>query len=391
MQYLPKQRSLCTAIAMACSLLVLSSCGKGESAKAANQASVAKVGVVVVQSKPFEQYSELQGRTSAYLVSEVRPQVSGIVQKRLFVEGGLVKAGQSLYQIDPSTYQAIYASAKAALEKAQANLAAAKVKQARYQDLVKINAVSQQDFDDANAALKQTQADVSAAQAAVDAARINLAYTQVKAPISGRIGRSSVTPGALVQQGQATALATIQQLDPIYVNLTQTTTDLLALKRQLASGKLEKTSKGGAKVKLTLEDGTPYPKDGDLQFSDVTVDPTTGSVTLRAVFPNPDGLLLPGMYVRAALNEGTLKNAILVPQQAIARDSTGSAVALVLNDKNIVEQRRVETEKAVGDQWLIASGLKAGDRLIVRGLQKVKPGQPAALLDDDKAPEKKDQ
>lgn len=389
MQYLPKQRSLCMAVALSFSLLALSSCGKDESAKAANQVPVAKVGVLTVQSKPFEQYSELQGRTSAYLVSDVRPQVSGIIQKRLFTEGGLVKAGQSLYQIDPSSYQATYNSAKAALEKAQANLAAAKVKQARYQELVKIKAVSQQDFDDADAALKQAQADVSSAQAALENARINLAYTQVKAPISGRIGRSTVTPGALVQQGQAAALATIQQLDPIYVNLTQTTTDLLALKRQLASGKLEKTSKGGAKVKLTLEDGTPYSKDGDLQFSDVTVDPTTGSVTLRAVFPNPDGLLLPGMYVRAALNEGTQKDAILVPQLAIARDSTGSAVALVLNDKNVVEQRRVETEKAVGDQWLIASGLKAGDRLIVRGLQKVKPGQPAQILEDEKAPAEK--
>lgn len=389
MQYLPKQRSLCVAVALSFSLLALSSCGKGESAKAANQAPVAKVGVLTVQSKPFEQYSELQGRTSAYLVSDVRPQVSGIIQKRLFTEGGLVKAGQSLYQIDPSSYQATYNSAKASLEKAQANLAAAKVKQTRYQELVKIKAVSQQDFDDADAALKQAQADVSSAQAALENARINLAYTQVKAPISGRIGRSTVTPGALVQQGQAAALATIQQLDPIYVNLTQTTTDLLALKRQLASGKLEKTSKGGAKVKLMLEDGTPYAKEGDLQFSDVTVDPTTGSVTLRAVFPNPDGLLLPGMYVRAALNEGTQKDAILVPQLAIARDSTGSAVALVLNDKNVVEQRRVETEKAVGDQWLIASGLKAGDRLIVRGLQKVKPGQPAQILEDEKAPAEK--
>jgi membrane fusion protein, multidrug efflux system len=366
---------------LAASLLILGGCGKKDAdANAAAAPSLPKVRIMEVVAQPVSLYTQLPGRTTPYLIAEVRPQVSGIIKTRQFQEGGLVKAGSSLYQIDPSTYEAQFASAKAMLEKAQANLNSARVRNDRFQELSLQNAVSQQEKDDAFAGLKQAQADVASAKAALQTAQINLNYTRVTAPISGRIGRSSITAGALVQQGQANALATIQQLDPIYVDLTQSTTELLQLKRDLESGVLKRAGKDAAKVSLTLEDGSVYEPQGKLQFSDVTVDQATGTVTLRAVFPNPDQKLLPGMYVRASLEEGVRENGVLVPQKGIIRDATGKPAAFVLGADNKVEKRSVETARAIGDQWLIAKGLQAGDRLIIDGVQKVKPGQGAEVL-----------
>lgn len=363
--------------------LTLAGCGSQEGgANAAVSPALPKVRVFEVAAKPVSLYTELPGRTSPYLIAEVRPQVNGIVKARQFQEGGDVKAGNSLYQIDASTYQAEYASAKAMLEKAQANLTSATIRNDRFQELAKLNAVSQQERDDAYAALKQAEADVAAAKAAVQSAQINLNYTKVTAPISGRIGRSSITPGALVQQGQANPLTTIQQLDPIYVDLTQSTTELLQLKRDLESGVLKSAGKDAAKVTLKFEDGSSYPQEGKLQFSDVTVDQNTGTVTLRAVFPNPKLQLLPGMYVRASLEEGVREDGILVPQKGIMRDATGAPSAFVIGQDNKVEKRSVQTARAIGDQWLIAQGLQAGDRLIVEGIQKVRPGQEVEILSD---------
>ncbi|MEQ9106771.1 MAG: efflux RND transporter periplasmic adaptor subunit [Limnobacter sp.] len=363
--------------------LTLAGCGNRDGdAKAAATPSAPKVRVFEVQAKPVSLYTELPGRTSPFLIAEVRPQVNGIIKTRQFKEGGDVKAGTSLYQIDASTYQAEYASAKAALEKAQANLTSATIRNDRFQELAKMNAVSQQERDDAYAALKLAEADVASGKAALQSAQINLTYTRVTAPISGRIGRSSVTPGALVQQGQANAMATIQQLDPIYVDLTQSTSELLQLKRDLESGVLKSAGKNAAKVTLKLEDGSDYEQEGKLQFSDVTVDQNTGTVTLRAVFPNPKQQLLPGMYVRASLEEGVRENGILVPQKGIMRDATGEPSALVLNSDNKVEKRSVKTARAIGDQWLIAEGLQTGDRVIVEGVQKVRPGQTAEIVSD---------
>ncbi|MBF0525684.1 MAG: efflux RND transporter periplasmic adaptor subunit [Deltaproteobacteria bacterium] len=317
---------------------------------------------------------ELPGRTSAYLIAEVRPQVGGIIQKRLFKEGSDVKAGQVLYQIDPATYQAAYNSAKAALAKSEANVIPARLRTDRYKELVGINAVSRQDYDDASAVLKQAEADVAAKKADVDTARINLAYTHVSAPISGRIGRSAVTTGALVTAGQASPLATIQQLDPIYVDVTQSSADMLRLKRDLAGGAITHDAEGQAKAGLLLEDGTSYPLPGKLKFSEVTVDQSTGSVTLRTVFPNPNDLLLPGMYVRAVIEEGSKEQALLVPQRGVTRDPAGNATALVVGEGDKVEQRKLKVARALGDRWLISDGLKPGDRLIVEGLQKAQPG-----------------
>jgi len=374
-------QTLANLVAMAASALVLTACGKEQGrATAAPAPNVAQVSVVEVQSAPVSLYTELPGRTSPYLIAEVRPQVNGIIQSRSFSEGANVKAGTSLYQIDPSTYQAAYASAKAMVEKAQAALTSAEIRNTRFQELSKLNAVSQQERDDAYANLKLAQTDLASTKAAMQSAQINLNYTKVKAPISGRIGRSAITPGALVQQGQANALATIQQLDPIYVDLTQSTAELLELKRDLESGAISKAGNNAAKVRLTLEDGSTYAHEGKLQFSDVTVDQNTGTVTLRAVFPNPDNQLLPGMYVRAALEEGVRENGILVPQKGITRDTTGAPSALVLNAENKVEKRAVTTARAVGNQWLIEEGLQPGDRLIVEGIQKVKPGQAAQVI-----------
>jgi membrane fusion protein (multidrug efflux system) len=338
-----------------------------------------EVGVVTLEPQRVALFSELAGRTSSYLIAEVRPQVGGIIKKRLFVEGADVKAGEALYQIDPATYQAALDSAQAALAKAEANLFAARLRAERYQELVAINAVSQQNFDDATAASKQAQADVAAAKAALETARINLDYTRVTSPISGRIGRSSVTQGALVTANQAASLATVQQLHPIYVDVTQSSGELLRLKRALASGQMKSAGKDKARVKLILEDGTGYAQEGVLQFSDVTVDQGTGTITLRAVFPNPQQDLLPGMYVRTILETGVNDQALLVPQQGVTRNNKGEATVLVLDADNRVQMRTVTVERALGDKWLVNSGLQAGERVIVEGLQKVRPGASAKV------------
>lgn len=324
--------------------------------------------------------AELPGRTNAYQVADVRPQVGGLIQKRLFVEGSDVKAGTALYQIDPATYQAAYNSAKAALSKAKANLLTAGPKASRYKELVAIEGVSRQEYDDAVAAFEQAKADVESATAALETANINLKYSTVTAPISGRTSRSTVTAGALVTAGQAEALTTVQQLDPMYVDVTQSSTDLLRLKRQMADGSLKKVGEGQAKVDLILPDGSKYSEAGKLQFSGVTVDPTTGNVILRALFPNPKGELLPGMYVRAQLETGVDEKAITVPQVGVTRNQKGQATALILNKENKVEQRVLTTSGTVGNDWLVTSGLAAGDRVIVEGLQKVKPGAPAVAV-----------
>lgn len=333
-----------------------------------------EVGVVVVKPERVTLTTDLSGRTSPHLVAEVRPQVGGIIQKRLFTEGSDVKAGQVLYQIDPASYRAAFASAKAGQARAEANLIPARLKAERFGDLVKINAVSRQDYDDAYASLQQAEADVAATKAAVETARINLAYSRVTAPISGRIGRSTVTDGALVTASQPAALATIQQLDSMYVDVTQSSAELLQLKRNLASGLLKKNGTARARVRLVLEDGSAYPLPGTLEFSEVTVDQSTGSVTLRAIFPNPHQTLLPGMFVRAILEEGDIPQAILVPQRGVSRNPAGNAMVLTVGPGDKVEPRIIKVARTVGDNWLVSEGLKAGDRVILEGLQKARPG-----------------
>ena len=333
-----------------------------------------EVGYVVAQTQPVSLTTELSGRTSAFLVSDVRPQVSGVIKARLFQEGSYVRAGQSLYQIDPATYQASVNSAAAALAQAQATATAAKLKADRYKTLVETGAVSKQDNDDAQAAALQSAASVAVQKAALDNARINLNYTHVTAPISGRIGKSTVTPGALVTASQAAALATVQDLSTIYVDLTQSSAEMLKLQQQFNSGKLGRS--GSAQVTLKLEDGSTYPIPGRLEFSDVTVDPTTGSVGLRATFKNPNGVLLPGMYVRAILNKGVANDGMLIPQAAVSRDPKGNAIVQIVDAKGAVTPRPVVASQTVGDKWLITSGLNVGDKVIVEGLQKVRPGAP---------------
>ncbi|ECC3378541.1 multidrug efflux RND transporter periplasmic adaptor subunit AcrA [Salmonella enterica subsp. enterica serovar Manchester] len=332
-----------------------------------------EVGVVTLKTEPLQITTELPGRTVAYRIAEVRPQVSGIILKRNFVEGSDIEAGVSLYQIDPATYQATYDSAKGDLAKAQAAANIAELTVKRYQRLLGTQYISKQEYDQALADAQQATAAVVAAKAAVETARINLAYTKVTSPISGRIGKSSVTEGALVQNGQASALATVQQLDPIYVDVTQSSNDFLRLKQELANGSL-KQENGKAKVDLVTSDGIKFPQSGTLEFSDVTVDQTTGSITLRAIFPNPDHTLLPGMFVRARLQEGTKPTALLVPQQGVTRTPRGDATVLVVGADNKVETRQIVASQAIGDKWLVTDGLKAGDRVVVSGLQKVRPG-----------------
>ena len=351
--------------------LLLAGCGKP---KGPPQGQVPEVAVIIVQPERVSITAELAGRASAFLVAEVRPQVSGIIQKRLFNEGGDVKAGDLLYQIDPAFYEAAYAGAKATLARAEANLLPVRLKAERYKDLVAIEAVSRQNYDDIAAALKQSEAEIEIARAAVETARINLAYTGITAPISGRIGKSSVTIGALATAYQPMALATIQQLDPVYVDVPQSTAELLRLRQRMADGRLTHDGKNQKKVKLIMEDGTPYPLEGTLQFQDVTVDPTTGSVILRAVFPNPESVLLPGMFVRAAITEGVQEQALLVPQQGVARNPKGEATALVVDAEDKVQQRMLTLDRAMGNKWLVSSGLNPGDRVIVEGVQKVRPG-----------------
>jgi membrane fusion protein (multidrug efflux system) len=333
-----------------------------------------EVGVITLAPHKVDIVDQLPGRTTAFRVAEVRPQVTGIVQKRLFTEGGEVKAGQQLFQIDAGSYRAALSSAEAALKRAEAQAITARLLEERYAPLIAANAVSKQENDDAIAARARAEADVAAARAAVASARINVVYTQVLSPINGRIGRTLVTEGALVTSGQQGPLATVQQLDPIYVDITQSSTEMLRLQRQLANGELVKDADDQAEVGLTLEDGTVYAERGRLKVSEVSVDPGTGSVVLRAVFPNPRRELLPGMFVRATLTRGSRAQALLVPQRGVTRNPKGEATVLVVDADNKAAERVVTADRAIGSDWLITDGLAAGDRVIVDGLQKVKPG-----------------
>ncbi len=334
-----------------------------------------EVSIVTIEPQRVVMTTELPGRLEATRVAQVRARVSGIVQKRVFREGSDVRAGDVLFRIDPAPYQATYNSAQASLARAEANLAQTSLKAQRYKPLVETNAISKQEYDEAVTAQKQAVADVAAAKAALETARLNLGYATVNAPISGRIGRALVTEGALVGQGEATPLAVIQQIDPIYVNLTQSASEVLQLRRAMASGQLQRAGKGEAKVTLVTEDGQPYPHAGKLLFSDLTVDESSGAITLRAEFPNPERMLLPGLYVRARLEQAETENAILVPQQAVQRSPSGASVMVVGADGKVAAQP-VTTKGTQGNAWVIGEGLKAGDRVIVEGIQKVKPGAP---------------
>lgn len=352
-------RTTAAALTLACTLLI-SACDQLNDEPTQQQRPAAKVGIVTLESEAYTLTTQLPGRTAAYRIAEVRPQVNGIIQKRLFKEGSDVKANQQLYQIDPAVYAAN-------LKSAEASLLAARSLAERYKVLVDERAVSRQQYDDAQANRLQ-------AEAALERAKIDQRYTRVLAPISGRIGRSSASEGALVSNGQAQELAVIQQLDPIYVDVTQSATDLLRLRRELASGQLEAAGDNAAQVTLKLQDNSSYPHSGTLEFSEVSVDSGTGSVTLRAVFPNPDGLLLPGMFVHASLVSGVQSQAILAPQQGITRNPKGEPTAMLVNAENIVEARILKAERTVGDRWLVTEGLQAGERIITEGLQFVQPG-----------------
>ncbi len=363
--------------------LLLAGCERRQQASAVPP-STPEVVTVTVQPQKVVLNVELPGRTAPYLVAEIRPQVNGLIQKRLFTEGSDVQAGQVLYQIDPAPFQATLDNAQAALNRSQASLPSIRSRVERYKDLLADKAVSQQEYDDAASALNQSEADVVFWKATVETARINLGYTRVTAPISGRIGRSSVTDGALVTAYQPAALATIQQLDPIYVDVPQSTTELLRLKRRLEDGRLNQDGTSSKQVSLILDDGTKYSSQGTFQFRDVTVDPTTGSVIVRVVFPNPEGVLLPGMFVRAVVQEGINEQAILIPQQAVARDTKGNPTAMIVDAEEKAQQRVLTLDnRAFGDQWLVLSGLAPGDRIIVEGLQKVRPGATVKVISPD--------
>jgi len=342
----------------------------GCSDKKTGQGMLPEVAVVTVQPKEVEMTAELPGRTSAYLIAEVRPQVGGIIQKRMFREGSYVRAGQALFQIDPALYQAT-------LARAEANLTALQLRSERLKELLVEKAVSQQEYDDATAAFKQIQAEVQTA-------RINLRYTTITAPISGIIGKSNVTVGALVTAHQPAALATIQQMNPMYVDVTQSTADILRLRRQLQEGQIHQKSKNQKKARLFLDDGTEYSLKGTVQFRDVTVDPTTGSVILRIVFPNPKGVLLPGMFVRAVLPEGVNEKTILIPQQAVSRNPKGEAYALIVDKQGIAQPRPLTFDRAIDNNWVVSSGLQPGDRIIVEGMLKVRPGMPVNAVPFEK-------
>lgn len=361
-------------------ILFLAGCDE-QKAATPTAASAVEVGVIVVQPQKVLFTTELSGRTSPFQIAEVRPQVSGIIQKRLFEEGTDVKMGDTLYQIDPATYEADLASARASLARAQANVAPTRLTMQRYKDLVNISAVSRQEYDSADAAYKQALAEVGVNKAAVENARIRLDYTRVTSPISGRIGRSQVTPGALVTENQSQPLATVQQLDPMYVDVTQSSTEVLRLKRSLESGQLQRADSDHASVRLLLEDGTEYAEAGTLQFTDVSVDESTGAVTLRAIFPNPRQDLLPGMYVRAILNEGVDEAAILLPQRALVRDARGNATAYVVNADDKIEIRPLKVGRTHGTSWVVLDGLAAGDRVVVEGLQKIRSGTSVRVVD----------
>jgi membrane fusion protein (multidrug efflux system) len=339
-----------------------------------------EVSVVTLHPQSVAITGELPGRTTASLTAEVRPQVNGIIQARLFQEGGLVKAGDALYQLDPASYQASYDSAAAALQKAEAAVPNAQAKVDRYEGLIKQNAVSKQDLDDANATLAQANADVAAEKAAVETARINLAYTKIAAPISGWIDKSSLTPGALVTASQTTVLTTIRTLDPINVDVTESSTNLLNWRQAVSEGRI-KLNGPNVSAKLKLENGAIYSQTGKLAFAEANVSQTTGTFTVRAEFPNPDRLLLPGMYVRAIIEEGVAENSFLTPQRAVTRNAKGEATALFVTPDGKVEQRVLAVDRSVGNNWLVSSGVKDGDRVIVEGTQLVRPGQDVTAVE----------
>lgn len=363
-----------------CVALALALGGAGCERKAASPPmSVPEVAVVTIVPQEILLTTELPGRTAPFIIAEIRPQVSGLLLKRLFTEGSDIRCGEVLYLIDPAPFQAALDNAKAALSRSAANLPAVRARADRYQRALTDRAVSQQDYDDAVAGLRQNEADIEYYRAAVETARINLGYTKVTAPITGRAGISSVTDGAIVTAYQSVPLTTIQQLDPIYVDVPQSTTELLRLQRRLTAGYLNYDEKGQNRVQLILEDGTKYPWEGTLQFRDVSVDPTTGAVTLRMVFPNPNHVLLPSMFVRAQVKEGINEKAILVPQQGVTRNPKGEPIAYVVNAENKVELRTLTLDRAIGDKWLVAEGLAPGDQVIVEGLQRIRPDMPVKL------------
>ncbi|QXZ10812.1 efflux RND transporter periplasmic adaptor subunit [Comamonas sp. Y33R10-2] len=352
----------------------LAACSKPEAEQKGPAKAEPKVGVVTLQTQSQQLDVSLPGRTKAFMTAEVRPQVSGIIQKRLFTEGALVKQGQPLYQIDAASLKATEASAMAAVAKAEASQRTLAATARRNAELVKIDAISKQAFDESQAAAAQSSSDVAVAKANLEAARINLKYSRIEAPIGGRIALSAVTPGALVTAGQATALTTIVQLDPMYVDFTQSSTDLMQLKRDLESGRYQKVDGDKISVRIQFDDGSDYPQQGKLAFAGVIVNDTTGTLTLRAEVPNPNGLLMPGMYVKALLPTALAPDALLLPQQSVTRDLAGKPNVMVLGEGDVVQKREVELDRAVGASWLLKSGLKAGDRVMVDGFQRVKPG-----------------
>lgn len=345
------------------------------------QKPIQEVAVFLVKPEAISLTTLLPGRIAPFRIAEVRPQVSGIIKKRYFTEGAEVRAGEILYQIDPATYEATLANAKASLSRAEANLPAVKQRVERYKELLPSKAVSQQDYDDALAQLKQLEAEIQYWQASVKNAEINLSYTKVTAPISGKIGKSNVTEGALVTANQPTPLATIQQINPVYVDVTQSTGELLKLKKSFESGILKQETKKQRKVTLMLEDGTKYPHKGLLQFKDITVDPTTGSVTLRILFDNTSNVLLPGMFVRAEVVEGVNKSAILIPQESVLRDPKGNPFVYVVGKDNVIEQKSVVIDRAVGNKWLLMSGVEAGEKIVIEGIQKIKHGDKVKVVE----------
>ncbi|TBR40765.1 efflux RND transporter periplasmic adaptor subunit [Dyella terrae] len=357
--------------ALVFALVALTACG---SHAAAPQAGPAEVTVVTLKPQPVTVSRELPGRTQAFLIAEVRPQVNGVIKQRLFVEGALVKAGQPLYQLEDAQYRADHNSAKAALAKAKAALYSAELNAKRSSELARIDAVSKQDDETATAAWRQAEADVAAAQASVESTKVTLDFAHIVSPITGRIGKSNVTQGALVTANQADPMARVQQIDPVYVDVTQSSGELLALRKQIASGALKQAD--GTPVKILLEDGSRYAHDGKLQFSDVSVDPTTGSFALRVIVPNPEHILMPGMYVRAVVDKGTSPQALLVPQAGITRDAKGGATAMVVDHDGKAALRDVQVSRTMGDKWLVDGGLAAGDKVIVEGLQMIQPGMP---------------
>lgn len=374
-----KKAALCVAAGFGVSML--GGCDSQKSAGAPGGAAAQRapqVSVTEIQPTELDMTTTLQGRTAPYLVADVRPQVAGILQKRLFKEGSEVKEGQALYQIDPAVYEAAVASAKAELQRAQAVLYQTRLTANRYAQLLKTNAISKQNNDDAQAAYKQAQAAVAAAEAGLKNAQINLDYTTVRSPISGRIGRSLVTPGALLSAHQAQNMAVVQTLDPIYVDVTQSSKEILSLKKDIAAGKL-KTKGGAIPVTLIMEDGTKYPQTGELTLSEVSVDPGTGTITLRAEFPNPENILLPGMFVRTELPQGTMEKALLVPQRAVMREANGTPYVYVVEDGKIAI-RRLVTHRTQGQNWIVEEGLKPGEKVVIEGLQRIRPGVPVQIV-----------